>query len=65
MDITDIKTECESIVKEKLIYRFIQPFSYEAWKQNLIEIEPGFFQVKEKGLIHEPMEQEKEKTFIQ
>jgi hypothetical protein len=62
MDTSDIQTECESIIKEKLIFHFIQPFNYESWKNRLIEIESGFYQLKEKGRLYEPAEIQKKEV---
>ena len=55
MDLSEIKTECESKVDEKLIMRFISPFNYDGWKSQLEEIEEGFYRLRlrRKGLKNE------------
>lgn len=49
MDLTEINQELEPIVHEKLIFRGWTQFDFESYKDRLIEIDKGFYQVMKRG----------------
>jgi len=60
MDISEIKNECESIIDEKLIVKFVAPFNFKSWENRLIKIDDGFYEVRSKNEQSEIAERKRE-----
>ena len=53
MELNEVEEGIEDKIDEKLTYHFIQPFDYESWNNRLIEINEGFYLLKNKGQIYD------------
>ena len=56
MDLSEVQAELEMKVTEKLIFKFWAPFNFESYKNLIMEIDEGFYLIKQKGRNYEQEE---------